>query len=206
MLIAHGNVLQIMIEQTGYLKKYNFSGVQKTQKTLGGGMYARMWLAVFSEAMKFGLGFDDEDEAATGNEGGDAGVSSEDGNSPRCRGSLSTSSPHSMDEDDDQNPAGLPREIYIVWNNTDEEGNSIDDSLSQTSPQKYARQGDRKSRRKMMGRRRLEKKKQWNTTSLKNASVVADKSIVESIDILKKIMRERFPVRLLLDMKSRHVS
>mmetsp|Transcript_26181 Transcript_26181/g.62210 ORF Transcript_26181/g.62210 Transcript_26181/m.62210 type:complete len:1015 (+) Transcript_26181:173-3217(+) len=217
MLIAHGNVPQLMIEQTGYLKKYNFSRVKRTRKTLGGGIYARMWLAVFSEAMKLGLGFDDEDEAAMGNEGGDGydgGESSEDGNSLRSvdeggfREALPTNSSHSMDDDDDQNPAGPPRKIYMVRNDTDEEGNSTDDgSLSQTSPQKHTGQGDRKSRRKMKKRKRLEKKKKrWNITSLKNASVVADKSIFESIDILKKIMRERYPVRLLLDMKSRHVS
>ena len=216
LLIAHGNVPQLMIEQTGYFKKYNFSRVKRTRKTLGGGIYARMWLAVFSEAMKLGLGFDDEDEVATGNEDGDdgyGGESSEDGNSLRgvdeehFREALPTNSSHSMDDDDDQNPAGPPRKIYMVRNDADEEGNSTDDgSLSQSSPQK----GDRKSRRKTKTRKRLDKKKkkkkQWTITSLKNASVVSDKSIVESIDALKKIMRERYPVRLLLDMKSRHVS
>jgi len=219
LLIAHGNVPQLMIEQTGFLKKYNFSRVKRTRKTLGGGIYARMWLAVFSEAMKLGLGAEDEeDEAAAENEDGDdnddGGKSSEDGDSLRgvdeggLREALPTHSSHSMDDDDDQNPAGPPRKIYMVRNDADDEGNSTDDgSLSQTSPQKHAGQGDRKSRRKVKTRKRLEKKKKrWKITSLNNASVVADKSIVESIDILKKIMRERYPVRLLLDMKSRHVS
>ena len=216
LLIAHGNVPQLMIEQTGYLKKYNFSRVKRTRKTLGGGIYARMWLAVFSEAMKLGLGFDDEDEVATGNEDGDdgyGGESSEDGNSLRgvdeehFREALPTNSSHSMDDDDDQNPAGLPRKIYIVRNDTDEEGNSTDyGSFSQTSPLKHTGQ-DITSRRKMKTRKRLDSKKRRLTiTSLKNASVVSDKSIVESINVLKKIIRERYPVRLLLDMKSRHVS
>ena len=56
MLIAHGNMVQIAMEQipekTGYLKRYNFSRVKRTRKTLGGGIFARQWLAIYSEAMK----------------------------------------------------------------------------------------------------------------------------------------------------------
>ena len=61
MLIAHGNLAQLIMEQTGYFKKYNFSRVKRTRKTLGGGMYARQWLAVYAEAMKLGMGFDGDD-------------------------------------------------------------------------------------------------------------------------------------------------
>ena len=60
MLIAHGNITQLVLEQTGYLKRYNFSRVKRTRKTLGGGIFARNWLAVFSEAMKLGMGYDED--------------------------------------------------------------------------------------------------------------------------------------------------
>ena len=46
MLIAHGNIAQLFLEQTGYFKKYNFSRVKRTRKTLGGGIFARQWLAI----------------------------------------------------------------------------------------------------------------------------------------------------------------
>jgi hypothetical protein len=58
MLIAHGNIVQLVMEHfctSSYLKKYNFSRVKRTRKTLGGGIYARQWLSVYSEAMKLGM-------------------------------------------------------------------------------------------------------------------------------------------------------
>ena len=54
LLIAHGNLLQIIIEQTGLLKSFNYSRVQRTRRTLGGGMYARQWMAIFAEALRLG--------------------------------------------------------------------------------------------------------------------------------------------------------
>lgn len=54
MLIAHGNLTQLILEQTGWFKKYNFSRVKRTCRTLGGGMFARQWLAVFAESLKLG--------------------------------------------------------------------------------------------------------------------------------------------------------
>lgn len=54
MLIAHGSLTQLVLEQTGYLKKYNFSRVKRARRTLGGGMFARQWLAVYAEALKLG--------------------------------------------------------------------------------------------------------------------------------------------------------
>lgn len=54
MLIAHGNLTQLVLEQTGWFKKYNFSRVKRTRRTLGGGMFARQWLAVFAESLKLG--------------------------------------------------------------------------------------------------------------------------------------------------------
>eukprot|EP00526_Cylindrotheca_closterium_P002558 CAMPEP_0113638788 /NCGR_PEP_ID=MMETSP0017_2-20120614/20334_1 /TAXON_ID=2856 /ORGANISM="Cylindrotheca closterium" /LENGTH=913 /DNA_ID=CAMNT_0000549941 /DNA_START=732 /DNA_END=3473 /DNA_ORIENTATION=- /assembly_acc=CAM_ASM_000147 len=62
MLIAHGNLTQLVLEQTGYVKNYNYSRVKRTRRTLGGGIYARQWMAVFAEAMKLGTGYIEEKE------------------------------------------------------------------------------------------------------------------------------------------------
>eukprot|EP00536_Pseudo-nitzschia_multiseries_P018427 jgi/Psemu1/264876/estExt_Genewise1Plus.C_25140001 len=55
LLIAHGNVLQLIMEQAGVLKDWNYSRVQRTRRTLGGGMYARQWMAVFAESLRLGM-------------------------------------------------------------------------------------------------------------------------------------------------------
>ncbi|CAJ1932471.1 unnamed protein product [Cylindrotheca closterium] len=62
MLIAHGNLTQLFLEQTGYVKNYNYSRVKRTRRTLGGGIYARQWMAVFAEAMKLGTCYIEEEE------------------------------------------------------------------------------------------------------------------------------------------------
>lgn len=62
MLIAHGNLTQLFLEQTGYVKNYNYSRVKRTRRTLGGGIYARQWMAVFAEAMQLGTGYVEEDQ------------------------------------------------------------------------------------------------------------------------------------------------
>lgn len=54
MLIAHGNLTQLLLEQTGFGKDYVYSRVKRTQRTLGGGMYARQWMAVYAEALSLG--------------------------------------------------------------------------------------------------------------------------------------------------------
>jgi len=63
MLIAHGNVTQLLLEQAGIAKKYNFSRVKRTCRTLGGGITARQWLALYAEALRMSCSHnDDEDE------------------------------------------------------------------------------------------------------------------------------------------------
>jgi hypothetical protein len=61
MLIAHGNTTQLALEQTGWAKRYTYSRVKRTRRTLGGGIYARQWIAVFAEALKLGVRFEDLD-------------------------------------------------------------------------------------------------------------------------------------------------
>ena len=55
MLIAHGNSTQLILEQTGFAKHYVYSRVKRTRQTLGGGIYAKQWMAVFAEALKLGV-------------------------------------------------------------------------------------------------------------------------------------------------------
>lgn len=69
MLIAHGNLTQLILEQTGFAKKYNFGRIRRTRRTLGGGIYARQWLAVYAEALRLGMGYD-PDGQESGVDGG----------------------------------------------------------------------------------------------------------------------------------------
>ena len=55
MLIAHGTLSQLILEQTGLCKNYVYSRVRRTRKTLGGGIFASQWLAVYAEALKMGM-------------------------------------------------------------------------------------------------------------------------------------------------------
>ena len=60
MLIAHGKLTHLIYEILGVAKRYNYSRVKRTRRTLGGGIYACQWMAVFAEALKLGL-YDDND-------------------------------------------------------------------------------------------------------------------------------------------------
>lgn len=60
MLIAHGNALQLAVEQLGVCKEFIYSRIKRTRRTLGGGIYARSWMAVFAEALKLGVCYEDE--------------------------------------------------------------------------------------------------------------------------------------------------
>jgi hypothetical protein len=55
MLIAHGALEQLALEQTGWAKQYNYSRVKRTRRTLGGGIFARQWMAVYAESLRIGV-------------------------------------------------------------------------------------------------------------------------------------------------------
>jgi len=246
MLIAHGNIVQLMMEQIGYLKplkKYNFSRVKRTRKTLGGGIFARQWLAVYSEAMKLGMGYNedivDDDVSDSGTDGSleervdfdfadfseskdgmDQQQSQRDFTSPESKSAalsldagVARLSPSPLRED----LGGPPRKIIMMRSNDEcDDGMSTDGDgsiNSEPSPQRLVgtpRMGA--SRRKRRGGSRMTPtptasiEEQANAaTSLHMMSIVPDKSISESISILKPIMQCSAPFGIVLDMKSRHV-
>jgi len=274
MLIAHGNIVQLVMEQTGYLKKYNFSRVKRTRKTLGGGIFARQWLAVYSEAMKLGMGYeevgdygedDDDVDINMGDEVSDSGTDGSldehfdfykhaevkddnDGDHHRHHRDAAVTpsaahsrrdiigpdsksvTAHSLDaggvfrtpsrHERGGREGGPPRKIVMMRSNGEsDDGISFDDGdgfNSEPSPQKSKSdlhtttpRMSASSRRKRRGRRTPTPptlQRVVDATSLHKASVCPDKSISESISILKPIMQCSAPFGLVLDMKSRHVS
>lgn len=70
MLIAHGKLTHLIYEILGVAKRYNYSRVKRTRRTLGGGIYARQWMAVFAEALKLGLYDDNESISAMTSDNG----------------------------------------------------------------------------------------------------------------------------------------
>ena len=227
MLIAHGNVAQLVLEQTGYFKKYNFSRVKRTRKTLGGGIFARQWLAVYSEAMKLGMGYDDgiDDEVSdSGTDGSleeredydfykdeDGGV---DRNNDLFTSPRSASVAHSHDGGTFQTPSheerrGPPRKIVMMRSDESDDGmstdgdGSINSSRSERPTPRKTSTGKKRRTGKRSPAQPLEK---VEATSLHKASVCPDKTIAESIALLKPIMQCSAPFGLVMDMKSRHVS
>ena len=79
MLIAHGKLTHLIYEILGLAKRYNYSRVKRTRRTLGGGIYARQWMAVFAEALKLGL-YDDNDTISdmTSDDGRDKSIKNVD--------------------------------------------------------------------------------------------------------------------------------
>eukprot|EP00804_Cyclotella_cryptica_P028077 CCRYP_017274-RA/>CCRYP_017274-RA protein AED:0.16 eAED:0.16 QI:294/1/1/1/0.6/0.5/6/744/1136 len=218
MLIAHGNVMQLVLEQTGWLKKYNFSRVKRTRKTLGGGIFAKQWLAIYSEAMKLGLGMDQlDDESESSDSETDESLGSRDdlGGNEDVGGDHSAPTKSIDRANIKDKPVGPPKKIYMKRSSeVENEIEDVDDDMStdgstasETSPHKLKRshKGKRYRRRRKTSRT-PKPKRNIVPTSLNQASICPDKTINESILLLKNIMQCSAPLGLLLDMKSRHVS
>ena len=211
MLIAHGNGLQLIIEQLGYFKKYNFSRVKRTRKTLGGGIFARQWLSIYAEAMRLGLGVDDldsEDGSIDSETSESLGTQDDTFNEDEKDDVRDDESQSSLGKNGHEQPVGPPTKIYMRRDTADEEDEMSDDGLSTVSePLNQNYKGKRKRHRRKPSRTKTKR----NTTdevitSLNQASIVRDRSISDSISLLKQIMQCSAPFGLLLDMKSRHVS
>ena len=81
MLIAHGNASQLALEQTAFLKQFNFSRVKHTRRTLGGGMFAKHWIPIFAEALKLSTEMDSGSTPPSSSSGSDISCYSSDSDS-----------------------------------------------------------------------------------------------------------------------------
>ena len=189
MLIAHGNVVQLVMEQipdrTGYFKRYNFSRVKRTRKTLGGGIYAQQWIQIYSEAMKLGMGYDDNYSDNLGDV--------------------------SLDGDGFSGP---PSNIITIRKDVKDKERMIDDrdrliNNKAMSPRNTACTTRRRTKNISTARTSTTNsqipEEQEDPTSLQ-MEFKCKKSISESISTLKLILKCSSPLGILLDMKSRHVS
>jgi hypothetical protein len=232
MLIAHGNIAQLVMEQTGYFKKYNFSRVKRTRKTLGGGIFARQWIAVYAEAMRMGMGgeLDDDDDDEDDDDMSDS----------RTEGSIETREDLDFGENDftDTNEGGQNVEMVGGFNSSSPEkrdrGNQVINKSPDAPPDKIVmkRKSDAtavinniyngddtstasddesspRSRPPLSTKRHRRNKSlgqvQLNPTSLRKAAFSSDMSIKDSISMLKPILQCSAPLGILMDMKSRHV-
>lgn len=250
MLIAHGNIMQLVSEHfftSSYLKKYNFSRVKRTRKTLGGGIFARQWLDVYSEAMKLGMGYDEDEQYV---DDSDSGTDCTDGSIDELNfvhfsgADVSPNDPREVISPDAKYaprhssscrtpPGGPPRKIIMMRTNSNDsgsdEGMSTDGDASIHSESSPGKVSAARSSRSSAPRRRRQQlradaaeasggRSRTSTpastyeppagaiTHLHMASIVPDKSMAESISLLKPIMQCSAPFGLVLDMKSRHVS
>jgi len=216
MLIAHGNVAQLVMEQTGYFKKYNFSRVKRTRKTLGGGIFARQWVAVYAEAMSMGMeglyneGDDDDisdsgtDEASIETrEDLDFGCENDfvDSNDDDARKIEMTRSPKSKSASSGGTPcrSGSPPEKIVMTRNSSINDDDMSAATDDSSPRNRTQSSKKRHKRTRSIR------KQLNPTSLR-AAFCPEMSIKESISMLKPILQCSAPLGILMDMKSRHVS
>ena len=177
-LIAHGSLPQLIMEQTGFAKHYNFSRVKRTRRTLGGGMFVRRWLAVYAEALRLGVCLGHIPmESQTGRI-----IKTEDSNeelSTRAR-TLSDQTEYATYIDatpmaSAETPMSKCVGKEISPGNEEAPGGNSADSIA---------------------------------TSLValSSSKCPNTNLKDSIRLIRKITKKRQPVGLILDIKSRHVS
>ena len=196
MLIAHGNTTQLMLEQTGFLKKYIFSRVKRTRRTLGGGIFARQWFAGYVEAMKLGI----EGQNVESLNEIDSNDSYEQSTYPESSNEEST-----FDSSDN---AVMSQEI-----NTKNENVVVrfDDDLNAPSSKEHTVLFKRRTINSTFHHEPNENKQLTSLDALAISSF-PDRSIPESIQMLNSIIASssNYPyhcqIGLVLDLKSRHVS
>jgi len=191
-LIAHGNLSQLALEQTGYLKRYNFSRVKHTRRTLGGGIYLKHWILTYAEALKMSTQLDED-------------LFGDEDNSVHSNETPNSSGPSSL-------AASPVREV-------DGHGGRDDISLSSrdgTSPTLKRRNrlygsspthGQLEFKPNSRGSSPLKQKGLQSSTSVEDLTMaaVSSSSITESMNTLKRITDCDAPLGLILDVKSRHV-
>ena len=184
MMIAHGSTLQLLVQQTGIWKKFNFSRIKRQRRTLGGGMYARQWLEVYAHALQMavvGKSFD-KNSTSTSNS---SSYSSEE----------SSTGVSSSSEDEYIGPESTRLELSSLIRV--QNGTNYSDSLTR-SKHSWAEKGGKRSHKQQPPM-----EKHQRTTSNSSAGLRYSTNILESLDMVEKIMGA--PVTLVLDLKSRHV-
>lgn len=199
-LIAHGNLSQLALEQTGYLKRYNFSRVKHTRRTLGGGIYLKHWILTYAEALKMSTQLDedllgDEDNSVHSNETPTVSAPSSLVASPirEAEATPCMSPKHERRDDliltgrDYTSPTLKRRHRLNSDSPTNEESSQSKPASGNTSPSK---QGGMQE-----------------STSFEDLTMAATSlsSISESMNTLKRITDCDAPLGLILDLKSRHV-
>jgi len=206
MLIAHGNGTQLVLEQTGYLKQYNFSRVRHMRRTLGGGIFAKKWVTIYVEALRMStdlggrLGSDDEGSPSETSSPSRNGANSSHTEARDDPMSECVSLLHSTEVSDlDDAP--------LKVNNLKKKNDGLENSTEATRVCRTQQSGVSS----LMGDNTSDEKEPTqksatngfiNTSSSKSGS---SSSIAESITKLKGIMNCEAPLGLILDIKSRHV-
>jgi len=177
MIVAHGNVRQLILEQCRFVKHFNFSRVKRTRRTLGGGMYARQWMAVYAEALRLGTQMAEIAEDAKNQcyheeqERGGAGIES------------SPSYESDSQSTDSSNPSLTDATDHLLQTPKRAGGKekNCENSDGDKSPLDLMR------------------------LSL-SSSYCPNCSIGDSITLLRSMTKKDKPIGIVLDMKSRHVS
>ena len=190
MLIAHGNVTQLALEQTGYFKHFNFSRVKHTRRTLGGGIYAKHWIMTYAEALKMSTEFDED-------------ISNDEGVHINVSRSFDSPSPSSSMRNDD-------RDDIDISEVQDRSSTSSNNNLRRRSKSALSEESNPTTHSSGMSPSRLSPRKEGTmrtSTSFQDLGLaaVSTSSIAESMNTLKKIMNCDAPLGLILDIKSRHV-
>jgi len=200
MLIAHGNLFQLALEQTGFLKQYNFSRTKHLRRTLGGGIFCKNWLTIYAEALRISSGLDRSRSSSSDEErsSSDSSTSLQSSSSESRRKLCNTSenSPllsniENLDMDDFKTKGRRQKRRILETKNSGE-----DNILG------YERQTD------IFALNDSINKGIRRTTSLNDLTLsgCSSTSISEAIGLLKKITNSDAPLGLVLDIKSRHVS
>jgi hypothetical protein len=180
MLIAHGNLTQLVWEQTGYAKKYNFSRVKRTRRTLGGGIFAQQWLAVYAESLRLGMTMGHASDTAT--------VQTKQATeSSELRPALSEICP----EKDESNSEKVSERIPSVLSCP-----SLVGSKRLTN----------KSNKGALGTTKNGSASAYTSLHALGSSKCPNTTMAQSVDILRKISCCSEPIGLVFDLKSRHVS
>ena len=191
LLIAHGNVLQLILEQAGVLKDWNYSRVQRTRRTLGGGMYARQWMTVFAESLRLGMKSSRTERTREHTRGRSArSCSSPKGGRKDTEGIIEEH--HNFfdeeeDEDDDSSTGSSETDALLSYQNNRE-------------PQFPEEDDD-----DPLGEDHDDPTKDNHHHCTCSPRCYLDTTMAESLELIEKITQTKQPIGILLDLKSRHV-